>query len=265
MIRAIRGQITAHPLIAIVIALAVFAPAGALAWWLGAPLFISQTVNEDFPSLATADVPGNIAPADANTVMTTMAQVADPVAEPMVEPASTMAPDDVADHISDVRQGLDDVVAAVLGSAEEDDVAEMVEGVSNDLAAIESSLTEPPAAIAEPIALLKGNFFGADAFHQGSGDATVYELGTNQRVLRLENFEVTNGPDLRVLLAVHRNPFTPDELHDTGFVMLDKLKGNIGNQNYTIPPSVEIASMGSVIIYCYPFSVIFAVAPLAVS
>ena len=53
----------------------------------------------------------------------------------------------------------------------------------------------------EPTAVLTGQFEGADSAHSGSGTATVYELADGSRVLRFEDFEVTNGPDLRVYLA----------------------------------------------------------------
>ena len=46
----------------------------------------------------------------------------------------------------------------------------------------------------EPTAIVRGSFVGADSVHQGSGSATVYELADGTRVLRLEDFEVTNGP-----------------------------------------------------------------------
>ncbi|MCH7786057.1 MAG: DM13 domain-containing protein [Chloroflexi bacterium] len=36
----------------------------------------------------------------------------------------------------------------------------------------------------------------------------------------------------------------------------------MGNQNYTIPDNVDIAALGSIVIYCAPFHVIFSVASL---
>ena len=43
---------------------------------------------------------------------------------------------------------------------------------------------------------------------------------------------------------------------------LDKLKGNMGNQNYPIP-EMDLSQYRSVVIYCKPFHVIFSVAPLS--
>lgn len=116
--------------------------------------------------------------------------------------------------------------------------------------------TEP----AGPIPLLTGSFQDADDFHQGSGTATVYELEDGSRVLRFEDFEVTNGPDLHVLLVPDGAPSDRDDL--TGYVDLGSLKGNVGNQNYEIPTDVDISEFGSIVIYCEPFHVLFASASL---
>ena len=116
--------------------------------------------------------------------------------------------------------------------------------------------TEP----AGPIAVLSGSFQGADDFHQGSGTATIYELEDGSTVLRFEEFEVTNGPDLHVLLAPNGDPTDRDDL--TGYVDLGSLKGNVGNQNYEIPLDIDISEFGSIVIYCEPFHVLFASASL---
>ncbi len=221
MIATARATIAAHPIWALLIALVVFVPAGGLAWWLGSPLFIDQAVNEEFPRLANASVPGNIPPADAEVVMMTMEKIANPVAEPMMGPVATPAAE----------------VAAT--------------GVA--------TATAPPT---DPIRLLEGGFIDGDFFHFGDGTATVYELSDGSRVLRFEDFEVTNGPDLRVLVSADPNPLDHDALAEAGYTELGRLKGNIGNQNYDIPPDVDIKSLGSVVIYCKPFAVIFSVAPL---
>jgi hypothetical protein len=113
---------------------------------------------------------------------------------------------------------------------------------------------------------LTGGFQDADSFHKGSGTATIYKLGTDgQRVLRLEDFRVTNGPDLRVLLANTSDPESHSDLADAGYVELGKLKGNVGSQNYEIPEEVSLTDVQSVVIYCNPFRVVFSVASLVAS
>ncbi len=133
-----------------------------------------------------------------------------------------------------------------------------VEEEMTDAAEEPDSESADPMPEDQPTALLSGSFSGADDFHQGSGSATVYELADGSRVLRLEDFEVTNGPDLHVLAVPASNPTGRDDI--SGYVDLGSLKGNIGNQNYDIP--ADLLEIGSVVIYCVPFHVLFASAPL---
>jgi len=111
----------------------------------------------------------------------------------------------------------------------------------------------------EPVVLSTGTFNEFDPVHAGEGTATIYELPDGSRVLRLEDFRVTNGPQLHVILAAN-NPGSILESLDEGYVDLGPLKGNVGNQNYEIPDDVDLETLTNVIIYCVPFSVNFSVA-----
>ena len=146
-----------------------------------------------------------------------------------------------------------------------------VEEVMSAAAGLERPVSEDMPAMAAseanaPQAQLSGRFQDADSFHRGSGTATIYDLGTDgERILRLEDFKVTNGPDLRVLLANVSNPEGHSDLADAGYVELGKLKGNVGSQNYEIPADVSLDDVKSVVIYCNPFRVVFSVAGLEAS
>ena len=125
-------------------------------------------------------------------------------------------------------------------------------------------MIEPmPAEMASaetPEAVASGQFRDADRFHRGSGSATIYRLPDGGGVLRLENFSVTNGPDLRVILAPSANPDGRANVLADGHAHLGKLKGNRGDQNYDLPPDADLDSFGSAVIYCMPFNVVFSVA-----
>ena len=130
-----------------------------------------------------------------------------------------------------------------------------------------TATTEPAGAdnekTAGPVELLSGSFVDADAAHRGSGSATIFELDDGTRVLRLEEFEVTNGPDLHVLLVPTRETVDRDLVAALGYEDLGKLKGNVGNQNYDVPDGFDPEGAWTVVIYCEPFHVVFSTAQLS--
>lgn len=137
-----------------------------------------------------------------------------------------------------------------------------VEKVMAGMAKVPQEMSEAmPEAMAAATKIKTGSFRDADSFHKGSGQTTLYRLKDGSHLLRLENFKVTNGPALHVILTKHANPMTRVDVNH-GYVDLGKLKGNIGNQNYAIPANVDLLAQGSAVIYCKAFHVIFSVAAL---
>ena len=102
-----------------------------------------------------------------------------------------------------------------------------------------------------------GSFRGADEFHFGRGLARLIETAPGEVVVRLEDFEVRNGPDLYVYLSPSADGYAPDA------VELGRLKADRGNQNYAVPAGTDVSRFGSVIIWCKQFAVLFATAPLS--
>ena len=125
---------------------------------------------------------------------------------------------------------------------------------------VEESMTQ---AMSVATRLKSGAFVDGDAFHQGEGTATIYQLEDGSHVLRFEDFRVTNGPALFVLVSPHPNPGGRGDLADAGYTELARLKGNVGNQNYLLPDDLSPDDVNSVIIYCKPFRVVFSVAGLS--
>jgi hypothetical protein len=95
--------------------------------------------------------------------------------------------------------------------------------------------------------------------HSGRGVAQAIELAGGGRVLTLTRFDVDNGPDLRVYLVA--GPATTENEVDD-HVDLGGLKGNRGNQQYTIPAGTDLDRYSTVVIWCRAFSVLFARAEL---
>jgi hypothetical protein len=114
----------------------------------------------------------------------------------------------------------------------------------------------------EPVSLFSGSFEDVDFIHKGMGNAIIYKLADGSQVLRFEDFEVTNGPDLHVILSTHERPRNETETKQEGFIDLGSLKGNKGNQNYILPENFTLDEIKSVVIYCYPFNVVFSTAAL---
>ena len=124
-----------------------------------------------------------------------------------------------------------------------------------------TSTSQPPTTTlpppSEPSAIASGDFFGID--HSAEGTATVYEQDGTY-VLRFEDdTDIQNGPDLFVwvLESADYEGGTPPEYIDLG-----KIKGNIGGQNYELPPEYDPDLHQFVLIWCLRFATPFAGAPL---
>ena len=68
----------------------------------------------------------------------------------------------------------------------------------------------------EPVKLKSGQFRDQDRFHKGTGTATIYSLADGTHLLRLTDFQVTNDPDLRVILTRSRNPEEAGQVNGPG-------------------------------------------------
>ena len=145
--------------------------------------------------------------------------------------------------------------------------AQLIAGAAAVAVAIMAGTFGAPATASaqgtQPVLLASGQFGAVDGLHKGQGNARVYRLSGGQRVLRLEEFKVTNGPDLYVYLSGHAAPRNSSQLHDGGALEVGRLKGNIGNQNYALPADVDLSKFKSVVIYCKRFSVVFSTAELS--
>ena len=148
--------------------------------------------------------------------------------------------------------------------------AAMPEGVTQQeaeeimvgMAKINMEMVEPMPGSTEPTLLASGKFRDGDSFHKGNGDASLYRLSNGDTLLRFENLSVTNGPALHVVVTSDSNPQGRADLNAAGYDDLGRLKANRGDQNYEVAASIDVDSIGSVVIYCMPFQVIFSVATL---
>ncbi len=90
--------------------------------------------------------------------------------------------------------------------------------------------------------------------HEAKGEVKLLPTESGL-VVRYENFETINGPDLFVYLS--------SDLSATSFINLGELKGTSGNQNYTVPSEVDLRQYPYVLIWCKQFGVLFNYADIS--
>lgn len=218
----------------IVLSLFFFAIFVAATWYLISPLFLSRTVDEALPF----DMPApTVVERPTGAVISSMNFPANDEIGSMMPAAMTITDDLASEEITSEAN---------------------TEEAAPELAPTAAPVEDAPAAT--PHILAQGRFVDGDAFHKGSGVATLYRAPDGTYLLRFEEFVVTNGPDLHVILSPSAAPTGHASLGD--YIDLGSLKGNIGDQNYTLPADFDPTLYKSVVIYCLPFQVIFATATL---
>ncbi|MFE9629324.1 DM13 domain-containing protein [Streptomyces sp. NPDC006527] len=121
-----------------------------------------------------------------------------------------------------------------------------------------------PSSESEPQTLASGELISHE--HTTSGTVKLVRLADGSHVVRLENLDTSNGPDLRVWLTdapVKEGQAGWHVFDDGQYVSLGKLKGNKGSQNYAVPADVDPSRYSSVSIWCDRFNVSFGAAELA--
>jgi hypothetical protein len=111
-----------------------------------------------------------------------------------------------------------------------------------------------------PQPLFSGQFYGI--LHPTAGAATIYRMGDGSRVLRFTSFSTSNGPDVHVYMVASDDAKDVATVQQAGFIDLGVIKGNVGDQNYTLGPDVDLSKYRAVSVWCKRFSVNFGAAPL---
>lgn len=116
------------------------------------------------------------------------------------------------------------------------------------------------AASGPPVVIEAGRFHGVA--HATRGLATVYQTPGIGRILRLSGFETSNGPNVRVYLIAAPDASNNAAVTAQGYTEIGKLRGSRGDQNYPLPPGLDLSRFHAVTIWCRRFAVNFATAPL---
>jgi len=124
---------------------------------------------------------------------------------------------------------------------------------------VDEALTTGPGGLsAQPVE--SGRFYSI--LHPTAGTATIFQMGDGTRILRLTSFSTSNGPDVHVYMVAADDAKDAATVQQAGFIDLGVLKGNIGDQNYTLGSDLDLAKYRAVSIWCKRFSVNFGAAAL---
>ena len=108
--------------------------------------------------------------------------------------------------------------------------------------------------------LESGRFYSI--LHPTEGTATIFQTGDGTRILRLTSFRTSTGPDVHVYMVAADDAKDAATVQQAGFIDLGVLKGNIGDQNYTLGSDLDLGKYRAVSIWCKRFSVNFGAAAL---
>ncbi len=112
----------------------------------------------------------------------------------------------------------------------------------------------------EPVVLASGRFVTQE--HGTSGKASLLRLADGRRIVRLEGFSTSNGPDLHVRLSDRTAGGSWFKYDEGRSVQLGELTATAGTHHYEVPAGADLDGFRSVVIWCKRFSVAFGSAPL---
>jgi len=123
-------------------------------------------------------------------------------------------------------------------------------------------LGETMGAGNQPFVILTGDFSSIDNLHQAAGTVSIYQVGDKRYILRVDPLNVTNGPDLHILLCKRETPRTATEAI-MGSLDLGALASPTVPQNFQIPADTVLDPYKGVVIYSRSLNIIYTSAKLS--
>lgn len=239
---SLHTSISMFKLIKLLILIAIL----GVGWWLLSPLFIDKKVDEELdPKVSSA----------LNFVMSKAGEGLQKAGEKL----SQTKTEDLQKKVAELKESMDNGSNLNEQITDENTMNQFMTEMSQ---MEDKEMSEDMMDVAHPKVLATGAF--VTVAHEGTGDVQLISLGQNSdTIVRLENLDVLNGPDLRVVLSKSSDVEKSGHLGE--YVDLGALKGNKGNQNYVVPKNINVSEYHSVVVYCKAFRVVFNSANLVAS
>jgi hypothetical protein len=97
-----------------------------------------------------------------------------------------------------------------------------------------------------------GSLIDLNTGHSLQGKVIFLTNSNNEKILRMEDFSVVNGPDVNVYLS------KTSEFKDV--IDLGDLRATQGNINYEIDPAINTTEYKFVLVWCIKYAVLFGYA-----
>lgn len=100
-----------------------------------------------------------------------------------------------------------------------------------------------------------------EVVHAAGGSAKLVQKDGKWLVVLSDDFKTDAGPQLHVYVSGHADPRNSPDVHTEPSADLGRLASNAGTQAYELG-AIDPQAVKSIVIYCKPFKVVFAVAAL---
>ncbi len=120
--------------------------------------------------------------------------------------------------------------------------------------------TTAAAVVAPPVAGPRSGDFKGAGNYKVTGKAMLGKTPDGKSILRFDNLNSSNGPDLVVYLSRESNPTSLSQIKNG--IQLTRLKATQGSSNYEVDPKLDLNQFKSAVIWCEAFSVLFGSANL---
>ncbi len=120
-----------------------------------------------------------------------------------------------------------------------------------------------PCASANPCAgsdSASNQFVTVGSGKKTEGTYRVIEEDGKQYIEFSEDFEVSEGPDLEIIL--HKDPTVESSIAEEDYISLAPIQSFTGTQRYEVPEDVDLNDYASVAVWCEDFNVTFGYAEL---